>query len=129
MCACILETSCTPATCLVPQSLCPIIVGNTLEFKYLFKSEDGEVLNISGLTFTFWMKQDISSPIGEPNDLVDTIVFPTDAETAVGIGYQSIVPAKTVELLPNICYSYRFVATKATDQVYTMGLGTVQVVL
>lgn len=121
--------TCLSNTCLTPQEICFIVKGTTIGWYYTFKTCEGDPIPIAGITMTFWMKQDVNSPDGVLGDLTDTIIFPDTPDSALGLGNQLIIPAKTNLLIACKTYNYRFIATVDVDNVYTMGLGRVQVII
>lgn len=121
--------TCLSSACLTPQEMCFIVKGTTIEFYYTFATEAGEPIPLAGVEMTYWMKQDVNSPDGEPGDLIDTVVFPDDPTSALGIGIQVISPIKTDLLIPCTTYNYRFTAANDAEHIYTMGLGRVPVII
>lgn len=121
-------SSCTTTDSLVPEVMDFIVQGDTLAFKYTFKTAEGDPISVVGATMTYWMKLDVHSPDGEPGDLIDTVVFPDNEDSENGIGYQNILPTKTSELTACKTFNYRFTLSLSVDQVHIMGLGRVQVI-
>jgi len=120
--------TCTANTSLTPTDMDFIVKGDTLSFRYTFKTKDGVPVSVSGATMTFWLKLDVHSPDGALGDLIDSVVFPDNVDSENGLGFQTIFPVKTESLTSCRTYNYRFTIDIGNNQVYTMGLGRVQVI-
>jgi hypothetical protein len=121
-------SSCTTTDSLTPEVMDFIVRGDTLAFKYTFKTRDDDPISVVGATMTYWMKLDVHSPDGEPGDLIDSVVFPDTEDSENGLGYQNVLPVKTEALTSCKTFNYRFTLTLSSSQVHVMGLGRVQVI-
>lgn len=121
--------TCETSGSLTPEVMDFIVKGDTLSFKYTFKTKDGDPVSVVNATMTFWMKLDVHSPDGAPGDLIDVVVFPDNVDSENGIAFQTVLPVKTEGLTSCETYNYRFTINLGIDQVYTMGLGRVQVII
>jgi len=113
--------------CPTQQDMCGLFRGDTFQFDFTFKDEDGVALDISGMTLTFTMKQLVTSPDGVVGDLQESVIFPSDAQSVLGLGSMSVFPAKTTLLLPGVTYSFDFQLADGANYVLTVGWGTVPV--
>jgi len=109
------------------QDMCGLFRGDTFQFDFTFKDEDDVALDISGMTLIFTMKQDATSPDGEVGDLQEAVIFPADAQSVLGLGSMSVLPAKTNLIVPGVTYNFDFQLVDGTDYVLTIGWGTVPV--
>ncbi len=112
--------------CPVEQNLCNIYRGDKIPFTFQFNNADGTPMDISGLKLYFTMKLVASSPDGEVGDLQDSVTFPTDAESVLGIGSMLVAAAKTELLTPVRDYFYDFQLIEL-DGPSTMGAGKIHV--
>jgi hypothetical protein len=57
-------SSCTTTDSLTPEVMDFIVRGDTLAFKYTFKTRDDDHISVVGATMTYWLKLDVHSPDG-----------------------------------------------------------------
>ncbi len=110
-------------TCQAAQDMCNLFRGDTFAWNFTFKDKDGVPIDISGMTLFFTMKQNPTSPDLEVGDLQESVTFPADSESALGIGFMQVLPAKTGLLIPKKKYHYDFQLVDGSDVVLTLGWG------
>ena len=112
--------------CSVEQNLCPIFDGDTIPFAVKFEDTEGLPIDISGMKLYFTMKDDPADDDNEPGDLQDSVTFPSDANSALGLGELIIPATKAATLKPGTTYTFDFQLVNG-DVIATMGKGTIKV--
>jgi hypothetical protein len=109
--------------CTTQQELCPFYRGDTIPFVFLFLQPDETPLNISGMTLTFSMKEDLD----DTNTVLSvSTTFPDDTDSQNGKGLMKLQPSDTDTLVPDTNYYYDFQLQNGSE-IFTVGAGRVKV--
>ena len=111
--------------CPVPQALCELSPGTTLDLEFTFLDPDGQPLDISGKTLWFTLEIDPEQAALDANDLQASTTFPSDANSLLGLGAMRVLPLETAVLLPGQVYYFRFDLEDGVEERHLMGTGTV----
>ncbi len=114
--------------CSVEQRLCRVYRGDAIPFSFTFENDDGTPKDISGDKLYFTMKLDPNSADGAKGDLQYEVTFPSDTDSANGIGGMLVPASKTALLGVDVDYFYDFKYIE--DGVpFTIGSGLIYVKL
>lgn len=129
-------------SCLIEQPICPLYTGDTFPFEFVFVQPDGSPLNISNMTIVLYLyiygeeafpKDEDIPPApgtrffsnGEAMKKVE--LFPEDQNSIDGLGFMTLLPEETSQLLPGNKYNYKFKLENSTAEIFTVGVGQINV--
>jgi hypothetical protein len=106
------------------QALPDMYRGDSKTFSFTFKDDAGSPIDISGQTLWFTLKANQTD--SDPGVLQQNVTFPTDSNSAAGIGSMVIPASATGSLTPGTTYYYDFQLVDGT-YITTLGSGTVTI--
>lgn len=105
------------------EDLNAVYPGRTLRFEFEFKYEDGTPMDVSGKTIWFTAKINNTDEKPGDNDIQASKLFPSDADSAAGIGSMQIPPRLTKALIPGRNMFYDFTLVGGVNDIDTLGSG------